>query len=192
MRIAGATIPARDPQALADWYAATLGRVPVAFEPGEPSPQHLAFHVAELSSWRERLPVPLLQDDRGNDEFDFASWDGARSIYVLDPEGNVVELVARPRARPELSLAEVGLATTDVAGAVAALEQILALCRYDGDRSSFAAVGDPDALLIVVAAGRRWFPSRVPAGDAAVGVRIEGAGEAQLLLPGSRHRIQAV
>ena len=190
MRILGATLPARDPQALADWYASRIGRVPVAFEPGEASPQHLAFHVGDLAAWRARLPVPLLRDGDGNDEFDFAGWDGARSIYFDDPEGNVIELVARPDERPELSLAEVGLPTTDVGAAVDALERELGLPQYDGDRSSFSAVGDPDGLLIVVAGGRGWFPSRVRAGDAAVSVRIAGE-PAELILPGSRHRVTA-
>ena len=186
MRIVGATLPARDPQALADWYARSLGRVPLAFEPGEASPQHLALHVDDLPAWRERLPVPLLRDEDGHDEFDFGNWDGARSIYFDDPEGNVIELVARPEPRPELSLAEVGLATTDVAAAVDAL----GLPLYDGDRASFAAVGDADGLLILVIVGRGWFPSRVPAGDAAVAVRIEAGDDRELTLPGSRHGIR--
>ena len=192
MKLLGATIPARDPQALADWYAHGVGRMPLAFEPGEASPQHVAFHVADLAAWRERLDVPLLRGDDGADEFDFSNWGGARSIYFEDPEGNVVELVARPDARPELSLAEVGLPTDDVAAAVDALDRELGLPHFDGDRASFSAVGDPDGLLIVVTVGRGWFPTHVPAGGAAVAVRLaadDGAGERELVLPGSRHRV---
>jgi catechol 2,3-dioxygenase-like lactoylglutathione lyase family enzyme len=183
VRIVQATFPASDPRALAAWYVETLGVAP-AFVSGETSPHHFAFHVADLEPWKRRLDV--------SEEHDFSSWGGARAVYFRDPEDNVVELIARSHARPELALAEVGLPVDDVAAAVDALERELGLRPYrDGD-DSFAPLGDDDGLLIVVRVGRGWFPVGVPSGKAPVEVTVAGVRAGELALPGSRHRIKGV
>src|SRR5919197_5608971 len=138
MRIVEARLPAADPDALSAWYAENVGTAP-SFVAGEASPHHFAFHVAELEPWKQRL-------DAG-EEHDFSSWGGARAVYFRDPEENVVELIARPRARPELSLAEVGLPVDDVAAAVDILDRELGLQPYDDWDASFAPLGDDDGLL---------------------------------------------
>jgi catechol 2,3-dioxygenase-like lactoylglutathione lyase family enzyme len=180
VRIAGARFPASDPDTLAAWYAAALGAAPT-FVPGETSPHHFAFHVADLEPWKQRLDV--------TDEHDFSSWGGARAVYFRDPEENVVELIARPQARPELALAEVGLPVRDVAAAVDVLERELGLHPYDEWGDSFAPLGDDDGLLIVVRGGRGWFPVGVPAGSSPIEVTIAGARTGTVELPGSRHRV---
>lgn len=190
----GATFPCSDPKGLVEWYVNTLGStdLPIAFVEGEAHPHHFALHVGDLGEWRTRLSVPLLRDEGGFDEFDFSAWGGARAIYFGDPEGSIVELIARPVARPELSLAEVGLPVTDVAAAVAALETELDLPHYDGDRQTFSAVGDDGGLLIVVSIGRGWFPIGTPAGAAPVAVTIAGAGTRTLEVPGSKHVVTTI
>jgi catechol 2,3-dioxygenase-like lactoylglutathione lyase family enzyme len=180
VRIVEARFPASDPGALAAWYAETLGAAPT-FVAGETSPHHFAFHVGDLEPWKQRLDV--------GDEHDFASWGGARAVYFRDPEENVVELIARPQARPELALAEVGLPVEDVAAAVDVLERELGLHPYDEWDDSFAPLGDDDGLLIVVRVGRGWFPVGVPSGTAPVEVTIAGALTGSVELPGSRHRV---
>lgn len=157
MRIVDARFPASDPDALATWYTETVGAGP-SFVPGETTPHHFAFHVADLEPWKARLDV--------TEEYDFSSWGGARAVYFRDPEENVVELIARPQARPELALAEVGLPVEDVAVAVDTLERGLGLQPYDDWDETFAPLGDDDGLLIVVRAGRAWFPVGVPSGEA--------------------------
>jgi catechol-2,3-dioxygenase len=180
MRIVEARVPAADPDALTAWYADTLGTGPSVVA-GPSSPHHFAFHVADLEPWKERLDV--------GEEHDFSSWGGARAVYFRDPAQNVVELIARPRARPELSLAEVGLPVEDVPAAVAALQDQLELPAYDDGDESFAALGDDDGLLIVVRVGRGWFPVGVPSGSAPIEVRITGAASGEVEVPGSRHRV---
>ena len=180
MRIVAARFPASDPDALAQWYADTLETAP-SFVPGETSPQHFAFHVADLEPWKQRLDV--------SEEHDFSSWGGARAVYFRDPEENVVELIARPQARPELAIAEVGLPVEDVSAAVDVLERELGLHPYDEWADSFAPLGDDDGLLIVVRIGRGWFPVGVPSGTAPVEVTIAGARTGSVELPGSRHRV---
>jgi catechol-2,3-dioxygenase len=194
VRLISAAFHAADPEALTAWYGDTLGAagLPISFVPGKTEAQHFAVHVADLEAWRERLAVPLIRDDEGADEFDFSHWGGARAIYFEDPEGNIVELIARPNARPELSLAEVGLPVEDVGAAVAALEDELGLPHYDGDRATFSAVGDDDGLLIVVSLGRGWFPPRVPAGKAPIEVTISSPCRGSLDVPGSGHQVTSI
>src|SRR5262249_36109077 len=131
--------------------------------------------------WKRRLDV--------SEEHDFSSWGGARAVYFRDPEGNVVELIARPEARPELSLAEVGLPVADVAAAVETLGRDLGLRPYDEWGDGFAPLGEDDGLLIVVSVGRGWFPVGVPAGPAPVEVTIAGAGSGEVVVEG--HRVVA-
>ncbi len=180
MRIVEARFPASDPDALAAWYAETLGAAP-SFVAGDTSPHHFAFHVADLDPWKQRLDV--------SEEHDFSSWGGARAVYFRDPEENVVELIARPQARPELSLAEVGLPVEDVAAAVDALQRAFDLPSYDDWDESFAPIGDDDGLLIVVHIGRGWFPVGVPSGPAPIDVTLTGTGTGEVELPGSHHRV---
>lgn len=184
MRIVGASFAAADPEGLASWYAETLGVSPPSFVLEEATPHHFAFHVPDLAPWKKRLAVA--------EEYDFSDWGGARAVYFRDPEQNVVELIARPQARPELSLAEVGLPVEDVGAAVDVLEREFGLALYDGGRETFAAVGDDDGLLIVVSTGRAWFPDDVPAGTARVEVTVAGARSGELTLPGSRHRVVSI
>ena len=182
MRIVGATFPAADPDGLATWYAQELGGGP-SFVPGETTPHHFAFHVAELEPWRARLEL--------SEEYDFSHWDGAHAVYFRDPEQNIVELLARPQPRPELTLAEVGLPVEDVAAAVEALAE-LGIEPYDEWGETFAPLGDSDGLLIVVRVGRGWFPVDVPAGSAPIVVTVETGVRGELALPGSGHRVVSI
>lgn len=180
VRILDARFPAKDPGALAAWYAENVGAAP-SFVSGATSPHHFAFHVADLEPWKRRLDV--------SEEHDFSSWGGARAVYFRDLEQNVVELIARPRARTELTLAEVGLPVEDVPAAVDLLQRELDLPTYDDWNENFAPLGDDDGLLIVVRVGRAWFPVDAPAGGAPIEVRLADAGVAEVHLPGSRHRV---
>jgi catechol-2,3-dioxygenase len=178
--IVEARFPAADPDALSAWYDEHLGAGP-SFVAGPTSPHHFAFHVADLEPWQQRLEV--------SEEHDFSSWGGARAVYFRDPEENVVELIARPQAGPELTLAEIGLPVEDVPAAVAALQDQLDLSTYDDWDESFAPLGDDDGLLILVRVGRGWFPVGVPSGSAPIEVRITGGGSGVVEVPGSRHRV---
>jgi hypothetical protein len=178
VRIVDARLPAADPAALTAWYDEHVGARPT-FVAGHATPHHFAFHVADLEPWKERLDA--------SDEHDFSNWGGARAVYFRDPEENVAELIARPHARRELTLAEVGLPVADVPAAVATLERELDLHPYDDWNKTFAPVGDDDGLLIVVHVGRGWFPVGEPAGEAPIEVTIEGAGKGETRI--GAHRV---
>src|SRR5919201_250257 len=182
MRIVEAVFPAADPDALRGWYEAEVGAAPT-FVRGETTPHHFAFHTASLEPWQRRLDV--------TEEHDFSGWDGAHAVYFRDPEQNVVEVLARPQPRPELTLAEVGLPVEDVAAAVDALG-VLGIEPYDEWSDSFAPLGDADGLLIVVRVGRGWFPVDVPAGSGPIAVTLAGVRPGDVALPGSGHRVVSI
>jgi catechol 2,3-dioxygenase-like lactoylglutathione lyase family enzyme len=178
VRILDARFPASDPNSLSAWYARSVGAGPT-FVAGETGPQHFAFHVADLEPWKQRLDV--------SEEHDFSSWGGARAVYFRDPEENVVELIARPDARPELALAEVGLSVDDVPAAVEALRDTLRIEQYREGNETFVPLGDDDGLLIVVRVGRAWFPVGVPAGTSPVEVTVAGVERGEVAI--GRHRV---
>lgn len=153
----------------ADAFCVRAGSSLLAFEraeAGEPT-YHLAFNVPanrfpESKAWIRRM-ADLIELD-GEDEFDFRSWN-AHAVYFRDPAGNVMELIARHGLANEsdspalLEISEVGLPTPDVPGLVQSVRSELGLDLFDGGGDSFAALGDEHGLLIVVAAGRTWFPA---------------------------------
>jgi len=159
----------------------TIGSTRLTFLPAAPDWSgfyHFALNIppdqfAAAKAWAARR-VPLLRDKHGADEFDFRTWD-ARSLYFRDPAGNIVEFIARqalPAAGgafgPEslLGVSEIGLVTEAVGPTVAGLRAALGLEVFRGSHSpNFVALGDDLGLLIVVQAGREWYPDT---GQAAV------------------------
>jgi catechol 2,3-dioxygenase-like lactoylglutathione lyase family enzyme len=183
MRIVDAVLSAADPAGLRAWFEAEVGNSP-SFVRGETAgPHHFAFHTASLEPWQQRLDV--------TEEHDFSGWDGARAVYFRDPEQNIVELLARPEPRPELTIAEVGLPVDDVAAAVDAFAE-LGIEPYREWDETFAPLGDADGLLIVVRTGRGWFPYDVPAGAAPIEVTVEGVRPGEIAVPGSGHRVVSI
>ena len=205
MRLLEITLPAVDPDALRGFYCATLGLpeiVPAwtgrlalqcgatrlffrAAFPGWQGRYHFAFDIpagrfeAALGWLSGRCPA--LADRQGQTRFHSQSWN-ADSVYFSDPQGNVLELIARhekpvpagsampgpeqPFSAGEiLSISELGLATPDVPASVATLQaRAPGLPVYSAAGDNFVALGDLDGLLIVVQDGRVWYPdSGVPA-----------------------------
>ncbi|MEA2574442.1 MAG: hypothetical protein QOH93_1740 [Chloroflexia bacterium] len=132
---------------------------------------HVAFNVPpdrfeEAKAWISGR-VPLLRSLSGEDSFNFANWN-AHACYFLDPEGNILEFIAR-HALPDnsqlpfdqrsiLCISEIGLATEDVKATTQFLEA-QGLPVYDGEGSdTFTALGDEHGLFIVIRRGRTWFP----------------------------------
>ena len=103
-RLDHANIPARDPEALAGWYAKTFdlearGRrvsgpgLLIVFVPGEPvsrAPElHLGFRVpsqSALEQWANRLSAQVTSGGEFN------------SFRTTDPEGNCVEIYCKAQA----------------------------------------------------------------------------------------------
>jgi catechol-2,3-dioxygenase len=133
---------------------------------------HVAFNIptnqAEAAAAWASSRFPLL--DKDGEIISYSSDWNAHGFYFYDADGNIMEMIARhtlPTENPNafgpeqiLSISEVGLPVPEVPGTVDRFEQALALPAYDCDRVQFNAMGDEHGLLIVVAAGRNWFPTK--------------------------------
>lgn len=126
----------------------------------------------------------LLRDpDTGVDEFHFETWD-ARSAYVHDPAGNIVELIARRtrnRIMPGpfgphmlLNISEIGVVVDEQQRDSARLAAALRLPRYH-DSAMF--LGDDRGLLVVVARDYAWYPQRTRCAER-FALTVELAGDA--------------
>jgi len=113
--------------------------------------------------------TPLLADRAGRSDFHNETF-ASHQIYFRDPDGNIGELIGRARlpasvgepftaATAVRGLSEIGLAVSDVSTAVRGYREAFGPSRYGAEPGAdFAAVGDDDGMLIVVRAGRIWFP----------------------------------
>lgn len=173
-------------------FSVAVGNSTLTFRAGEVSGvYHLAFNVPEnrfpeAESWA-RARFPLLTDPEGREIFHSESWNAAM-LYFADPDGNILELIARhtlPGSRRDdftiLSISEVGVSSDDVP----ALAEELGLPPYRKGDDSFRPVGDEEGLFILVRAGRLWFPDGTkPAAVASLAVTFEERGQRRFLPPG--------
>jgi catechol-2,3-dioxygenase len=222
MHILDVQLPTADPAALRPFYTDTLGLPLLREEPGTLAVQagatrltftaaeggapthHFAFNIprdalASAKGWLSGRADLLTQD--GADEFASEAWD-ARQVYFFDPAGNILELIARQGMPDEadgpfgprhiLNVSEVGLPTGDVPAVVAALGRDLGLPPYQDQSDTFSAVGDERGLLIVVKAGRHWFPTTTAAAVAPLAITIAGARAGEYRLPGLPYHIAVV
>jgi catechol 2,3-dioxygenase-like lactoylglutathione lyase family enzyme len=129
---------------------------------------HLAFTIPgesfdDAHAWAAHR-FPLLTTPNGIEtRFHFADWN-AHALYFADPDGNILELIARqtlpaaytppfgPGAIQRVS--ELGVVVEDVAATAARL----AVPAYRAGNDTFQPLGDDDGLLIMVQNGRPWYP----------------------------------
>lgn len=169
-------------------------------------PYHYAFNIApnrmlQARRWlRER--APLVCGDGGDDLFEFADWN-AHAMYFRDPDGNLAEFIARHDLPPAadadpfcprhiLAVGELGIVVPDVAAAVDFLRREFDLPFYRGNRTDFAAVGDPRGLFVVVRQGRPWFPTKdMTPGPSPAEAVIEGGRAGRGVVPGGECGVEA-
>ncbi|MBL8098716.1 MAG: hypothetical protein JNK81_06015 [Anaerolineales bacterium] len=149
---------------------------------------HFCFNIPEnkfneCKQWT-LAKIPLLKDDKGNDEFTGGAWNSS-SIYFKDSAGNILEFIARhdqKNATNEsfnsnhiLQVSEIGLPSQDVISFAKELCLQLGLSVYRQDfNETFTPIGDEDGLLILPVENRIWYPnSGVPARLLSVSLEIE-------------------
>lgn len=128
--------------------------------------QHVALNVdgagfADACAWlQQRLDLHTTAD--GTHQFRFEDW-RAEACYFRDPQGNVLEIIAREGVSggaptPLLSISEIGVVCADVRATAATLEAATGLPAYRPVGETFGALGDIHGLLILVPEGREWYP----------------------------------
>lgn len=199
MRFREVTLAVRDPPRLVRFYRDVLGLPPagddavqvgetrLTFDPGGDSPHHVAFNIpedrlADAKTWLRQRGVELTMHE-GSDEVDYPAWN-AHACYFHDPEGHVLECIARhslPNASRApfgpaslLNVSEVGVVVDDVATGARRLREALGVPAFQPPGQHFAPLGDDHGLLIVVPRGRRWFPTGRPAEGAPIVIQAEG------------------
>lgn len=184
-------LPSRDPARLAAFYRETLelptkrvadgifevkaGRslIRVVAGSGTPGSHHFAFTIsarkfATAKAWLAARTELLSRECR--DEFHFDPPFGpARSIYFSDPDGSILELIARHWPTPSdrdhfdpiggiAGIGEIAVPVTSVPDAVAQLRDQWKLHPVL-EGPDFAAVGDSSGMFILVTPKRVWFPT---------------------------------
>ncbi len=134
-------------------------------------------------AWLAAQADLLSEPDQHETIFEFENWN-ARACYVLDPAGNIVELIAhhdldrsgrRGRFSPEelRGISEVGLVLADKTSALTALRThgLMAWSGAEaGNRLLF--VGEKAHTLILASPGRGWLPTGRPAEPWAASVLV--------------------
>ncbi|GAA4006343.1 hypothetical protein GCM10022631_17190 [Deinococcus rubellus] len=155
-------------------FSVQVGRTRLTFRlrPERHGVYHFAFNipenqVAEAKSWIQQRAA-LLEED-GNDEFTASAAWNARMFYFRDPDGNILECIARHRLANAssqafgpaslLNVSEIGWPVGDVQRDVERLQQQPGLSVFGTPSSAFTPLGDDEGLLIVVELGRPWFPT---------------------------------
>lgn len=130
-----------------------------------------ANKIEEAREWlKGRVPL-LWLDDYKSDIAEFTNWN-ARSVYFLDPAGNIVELIARydlNNASDEpfspkqfISVSEIGLVVPAADISAKADELIygfrLTWFSKQPPQENFKAIGDDEGLFILVPEQRNWYP----------------------------------
>lgn len=186
MHIATVTLPTPNPDAVAAFYRDVLdlpvtgrqvsvghSRIELTDAEESPGSQHLAFNIPADSftaakEWL-RARTPLLTRDE-QEEFHFGPPVDADSVYFLDPDGTILELIARaavPAAHRAgefdagqiVGVSEVGVPVRSVPETVEQLGIRLGLTPLVRIGDGFAAVGDQDGLLILVLPERPLLPT---------------------------------
>lgn len=194
MRIIEVELHSPDPVAQMSFYCERLGLpsegdaikaggTRIRFVAGDSHAYHLAFNIPENQIEPGTEWISTRARMLSDEIFDFDFWH-AHAAYFEDPDGNILELIARhsidnastapfgPASLLEVS--EVGLASDAPGDLARRLEGEVGLPVYSGDRESFTAIGDERGLFIVVGTGRHWLPTEVSAAPVALRVTVAG------------------
>lgn len=144
---------------------------------------HFAFNIPsnrifEGYEWLRQRTDLLWIDDYKSYIADFTNWN-AKSVYFLDPAGNIVEFIARTDLHDIVdepfssnhvrSISEIGLVFPKDSF-IESIEKLmtdhhLAYFAKQPPLESFCAIGNDDGLFIVVPEQRSWYPCKdKPAG----------------------------
>ena len=137
----------------------------------EATPYHFAFNIPcnqenEAFEWLSEKAEVIKADGIEIHDFDF--WN-AKAMYFLDPDNNIVELIARKNLQNNsinpfssesiLSVCEIGLPCESVSQIFSQLNTCCSLEKFSGDFDVFCAIGGEEGLIIAIDKNNRnWFP----------------------------------
>lgn len=213
MHIETLTLPTRQLEAQRCFYTQALGLAPehetptsVTFRTGT---TRLTWHKDDLHSGFSHLAwdipstqveaaeswlghrLKLLAAPGGQTRFPPGSNWNTTNLYFQDPDGNILEFVARHDLNGEaplpfgahslLRISEVGVVVPDVGATVHHLGTDFGLFPFNGGSNTFTALGSHEGMLIVVSEGRGWFPTGRPAVPAEFRLTWRNGGARQVL-----------
>jgi catechol 2,3-dioxygenase-like lactoylglutathione lyase family enzyme len=155
-----------------------------------PSVYHFAFNVATASltgipAFLDKNDIsPIVADNVLIHEF--TDWN-ARAVYFKDPDGNILEFIARFNLYPSdpvrafsvediFSISEMGIVVYDLPGFVEVARKHLHQDIWKEYGPDFKAIGDEEGLLITVPPHRNWFPTNSPALPMPASITLEREG----------------
>lgn len=159
---------------------------------------HFAFTIPKNQfeagvHWLEQRTA-IASDANGKTRFETGEWN-ADNVYFYDPQGNILELIARhdldesslDKSNLEstsqatfgphslLHISEIGLASPNVLEMIAWFASTLEVGTYKSFDETFAPIGDVRGLVIAVLEDRIWFPDTgIPAQILPVKLTIHG------------------
>jgi catechol-2,3-dioxygenase len=134
-----------------------------------------ANRIEQARDWMTKRCELIWMEDYQSEIADFKNWN-AKSIYFLDPAGNIVELIARSDLHNEsednftskdfLSINEIGMVSTGetMDERVNNMSKLgLELYSKQKPLPHFRVIGDETGLFIIVPEGRNWYPTEIKA-----------------------------
>ncbi|MEO8568474.1 MAG: hypothetical protein ABI419_05050 [Ginsengibacter sp.] len=143
---------------------------------------HFAFNIPsdkfnEAFQWIQHRTELLWLEDYKSYVADFVNWN-AKSVYFLDPAGNILELIARfdlndisnePFSSKQIrNISEIGLVFPDEILDKKSIDLLdnyqLAYFSKQPPLPHFRAIGDDEGLFIAVTENRNWFSTKMASG----------------------------
>jgi hypothetical protein len=176
--------------------AIAAGQTKLVFQAGNSSVNpfyHFAFNIPsnkieEALYWlRDKIELPWMEDYKGYIA-EFTNWH-ARSVYFIDPAGNIVEFIARFDLNDDASeqfsasqirnISEIGLVFSNAEFDKQVKKLLgnfhLAYFLKQQPMPQFRAIGDDEGLFITVPEYRNWYPTDTPCGIFPLSVKFENA-----------------
>jgi catechol 2,3-dioxygenase-like lactoylglutathione lyase family enzyme len=176
-------------------------------EPGREPRYHFAiniprFRAQDAVAWlRARVDALPFDDGELVVRFDFIAAD---AVYFLDPDGNVVELIARDALPNDdaspfgpaslLEVSEIGIAATDVPATRDAVLAALGAPVFWGglDDEGLTAIGDGAGAVLISPVGRGWIPTGLPALPQPTTIVAAGPRDVSARIPGGPYVIETI
>jgi len=117
----------------------------------------------------EEATIPLWKDYLNGAEIVRRNLYNSQSVFIKDPAGNVVELLAR-HDKPEIrdgafnkdmfiGISEVGIVTRDIRKTATLLKDTFGADEVQGSSNSFKPIGGATGLLKLIVPGKPWVPT---------------------------------